>query len=532
MASKTNTKPASKASAKSKAAAITNNDDLNIKVDTVKTEVKIEVKPEVKPAVKQESKKESKQESNQDNKPLSSTNFNPSNVNFGNIYTDQYDNRSIKTTYNNKDFYMVARGCRINVFKLQDNGKYNLYVNVTDDDFINAIKSYDDSLIKYGSDNSKLFFDDEMSEEDCRELFKPKTLSLHEKYGYSISCNLKKKDFICKSKTDSITDVSDLTVALQKGTIVDVCFDFGKIKLGLNKYSVGVEIKQVNIISVGAASAYKSNAIKLEDFNLNKLKINEIETLEKGNKKTQMLYGEDDNKKPLKFLFENIEGRIFGNKQPNDEKTSYSLNIKLNPEQHKKFDEINEETLKQTIQELCKGMDANKAALKAKVVKKEFKSIVTYSKADQDKIKKGEKPTYPPSIWIKIYHSDEKDTDGNEKGFCGKIVNAEGNKPINNSDELVAIKNLNIKSLEIYNKHIWIGAKGISVNFTLNKCEISMDVAPSYDMDFIDDGYSNNKPIVKEAVKEIAKAVVKEEDDESTEEEAENSSEEENSDSD
>ena len=101
MASKSNTKPASKASAKSKAAAITNNDDLNIKVDTVKTEVKIEVKPEVKPEVKQESKKESKQESNQDNKPLSSTNFNPNNVNFGNIYTDQYDNRSIKTNYNN-----------------------------------------------------------------------------------------------------------------------------------------------------------------------------------------------------------------------------------------------------------------------------------------------------------------------------------------------------------------------------------------------------------------------------------------------
>jgi len=514
MASKTNSKPASKASAKSKAAAITNNDDLNIKLD----------------ALKLESKPESKQESKPDNKPLSSTNFNPSNVNFGNIYTDQYDNRSIKTTYNNKDFYMVARGCRINAFKLQDNGKYNLYVNVTDDDFINAIKSYDDSLIKYGANNSKLFFDDDMSEEDCIELFKPKTLSLHEKYGYSISCNLKKKDFICKSKTDSVTDVSDLTVALQKGTIVDVCFDFGKIKLGLNKYSVGVEIKQVNIISVGAASAYKSNAIKLEDFNLNKFKINEIETLEKGNKKTQMLYGDDDNKKPLKFLFENIEGRIFGNKQPNDEKTSYSLNIKLSPEQHKQFDIINEESLKQTIQELCKGMDANKAALKAKVVKKEFKSIVTYSKTDQEKIKKNEKPTYPPSIWIKIYHSDEKDTDGNEKGFCGKIVNADGNKPINNADDLTAIKNLNIKSLEIYNKHIWIGAKGISVNFTLNKCEISMDVAPSYDMDFIDEGISNisisisnNKPIVKEAVK--AKEVIKE-DDETTEEEVENSSEE------
>jgi hypothetical protein len=269
-----------------------------------------------------------------------------------------------------------------------------------------------------------------------------------------------------------------------------------KIKLGQNKYSVGLEIKQVNIISVGNTTSYNSNAITPEEFNLSKLSLSEIETLEKGNKKTQILYGESDAPKPLRIKFQNIKGRLFANKQPGDEKTSYSLNVRLNdPVIKQMFDDINDESLKQTILLSCKGLDASKAALKSKIIKKDFKPIVSYSKADLEKIKKGEKPQWDPSIWFKIYHSEEK-------GFDGKIVNTDTTKPIENTDELVAIKELNIESLEVYNKHIWIGAKGISVNFTLNKCEVSLDVAPSYDMDFIDNDSDNAKPSAKTAVKE------------------------------
>ena len=496
MASKTNTKPASKASAKSKAAAITNNDDLN----NIKPEVKSEVKQDNndKPEVKSEVKSEVKQDkiTSGNNKLLSSKDFNPNVVSFGNIYTDQYENRSIKTTYNNKEFYMIAHGCSIVSFKLEDNGRYKLYVNITDEDFIKAVTKYDASLIVYGAKNSKLFFDNEFSESECVEIFKPKTLQHNEKYGYSISSYLKKKDFLCKTKTDDVPDVSDLSVALQKGNVIDICFDFMKIKLGQNKYSVGLEIKQVNIISVGNTTSYNSNAITPEEFNLSKLSLSEIETLEKGNKKTQILYGESDAPKPLRIKFQNIKGRLFANKQPGDEKTSYSLNVRLNdPVIKQMFDDINDESLKQTILLSCKGLDASKAALKSKIIKKDFKPIVSYSKADLEKIKKGEKPQWDPSIWFKIYHSEEK-------GFDGKIVNTDTTKPIENTDELVAIKELNIESLEVYNKHIWIGAKGISVNFTLNKCEVSLDVAPSYDMDFIDNDSDNAKPSAKTAVKE------------------------------
>lgn len=523
MASKSTSKTASKSKATSKATPVVNDD-----VNNIIPEVKSDVKPDVKPDVKQEIKQDTN--TNTDNKLLLSKDFKANNVNFGNIYTDQYDNRSIKTTYNNKDFYMIAKKCTVVSFKLEDNGRYKLYVNIPDEDFINAVKSYDDSLIVYGAKNSKLFYDIDYSESDCKNgIFKP-TLQLSKTYGYSISAYLKKKDFLCRSKTEDVPDVSDLSLALKQGNVINVCFDFMKIKLG-QKYSVGIEIKQVNIISVGDVSSYKSNAISPAEFSLGKLSLSEIETLEKGNKKSQIMYGEGDTPKPLRIKFENIKGRLFANKQPGDEKTSYSLNVRLNdPVNRQMFDDINDESLKQIILLSCKGLDASKAALKSKIIKKDFKAIVSYSKADLEKIKKNEKPQYDPSIWFKIYHSEEK-------GFDGKIVNTD-NKPIENTDELVSIKELNIKSLEVYNKHIWIGAKGISVNFTLNKCEISMDVAPSYDMDYIGDDSDNaapaakpaDKPTVKETVK--PKEVVTEEAEETSDEEVENSSEEEEEDSD
>ena len=102
MASKSTSKTASKSKATSKTTPVVN-DDVNNIIPEVKSEVKSEVKPEVKPDVKQEIK----QDTNTDNKLLLSKDFKANNVNFGNIYTDQYDNRSIKTTYNNIEMFHV-----------------------------------------------------------------------------------------------------------------------------------------------------------------------------------------------------------------------------------------------------------------------------------------------------------------------------------------------------------------------------------------------------------------------------------------
>ena len=399
--------------------------------------------------------------------------FNPETITFGSVITTDKGSKWINTEDSGKKFLMVAKKCNSITFKLEENGKYNLYMSLNDNDFIKAYQKYDESLIESGVKNSKDWFNDEMTAQECKEMYKTK-LSYKDKYGYSISCNLS-NEFTCKSKTEDVPDTKDLFIALQKHNVLDVCFNFTKINLGVGKYSIGFEITQINVIGVGSSSQYKSNAISVEEFSSGKITLTEKEVLDKGAKKCKVLYGEGESAKPLRLKFENIKARIFLNKQPGEDKESYSLSIRLSdPVTRKMIETIDEEIFKILLDKSKEYYDAKKTS---KMLRPMVKSLLAYNKTDQEKIKKGEKPSYEPSLWIKIYHSDEK-------GFDGKITNIDGKKPINNTNELVG-KDLNITNLEIYSKHIWFGPKGTSINFTLNNCEISFDV-PVYDMDNID----------------------------------------------
>ena len=424
-------------------------------------------------------------------KPIDSKNFKPSAIEFSNVIVNtELGNKWINTTISNDKILLVARGCTVKTFKKLDNDKdakpnlkkdssytkkdkFQAFLGVTDTDFIKAVKSYDDSLITFGVKRSQELFDTEMNSDECGEMFKS-TLSFHDKYGYAIGGVLS-REFNCESKTEDVPDVSNLIVALEKNTVVDVCFWFNKIKLGVGKYSVGLEILKINIISTGVASQYKSNAISVDEFETGKITLTDREVLDKGAKKCKVLYGEGESAKALRLKFENTTARMFLNKQPGDEKESYSLSIRLSdPSIRKMIENIDEEIFKILLDKSKEYYDAKKTS---KLLRPIVKSLLSYSKADQDKIKKGEKPSYEPSLWIKIYHSEEK-------GFDGKITNIEGKKPINNTEQLIG-KDLNITNLEIYSKHIWFGPKGTSINFTLNSCEISFDV-PEYDMDNVD----------------------------------------------
>jgi hypothetical protein len=424
-------------------------------------------------------------------KPIDSKNFKPDNIEFSNVIVNtELGNKWINTTINNDKILLVARGCIVKTFKKLDNDKdskttikkdssyakkdkYQAFLGVTDQDFIKAIKSYDDSLINFGVERSQELFETEMNADECGEMFKS-TLTFHDKYGYAIGGVLN-REFSCESKTEDVPDVSDLIVALEKNTVVDVCFWFNKIKLGVGKYSVGLEILKINIISVGSASQYKSNAIAVDEFQTGKITLTEREVLDKGAKKCKVLYGEGESAKPLRLKFENITARMFLNKQPGEEKESYSLSIRLSdPAIRKMIENIDEEIFKILLEKSKEYYDAKKTS---KLLRPIVKSLLSYNKADQDKIKKGEKPQYEPSLWIKIYHSEEK-------GFDGKITNIDGKKAINNTEQLIG-KDLNITNLEIYSKHVWFGPKGTSINFTLNSCEVSFDV-PEYDMDNVD----------------------------------------------
>ena len=234
-------------------------------------------------------------------KPIDSKNFKPDNFEFSSVIVNtELGNKWINTTINNDKILLVARGCIIKTFKKLENDKeskitikkdssyikkdkYQAFLGITDQDFIKAIHSYDLSLINFGVERSQELFETEMNADECKEMFKP-TLPLHDKYGYAIGGVLN-REFSCESKTEDVPDVSDLIVALQKNTVVDVCFWLNKIKLGVGKYSVGLEILKINIISIGTASQYKSNAITVDDYKTGQITLTEREVLDKGAKK-------------------------------------------------------------------------------------------------------------------------------------------------------------------------------------------------------------------------------------------------------
>jgi hypothetical protein len=425
-------------------------------------------------------------------KPLNASEFETENVRLSNVKINtEIGNKWVDTTYNRTStsddkLLVVARGCVVKTFKKMDNkdkngkeftdkdgkprkDKFQIFISLKDDKFIDFVKRYETYILGKAEENSVLWFDEQFNEEECQAMQKP-LLSEHEKYGTAIG-GILARDFTCKSKTEDVPDVSDLIVALNKGTIIDVCFCFNKIKLGAGKFSIGEEITQINIIGVGTGGDYESNAIKPEDYVAGNISITDIQQHEKGGKFCKVLYDE----KPLRFRLENVIGRIF--KFEKDGQISYSISIRLADATLRKMIEgLDSEIFDILVAKSAVSKDYFGGKKTAKVLKAIVKSLYSYNKTDQEKIKKGEKPSYDPSIWIKIFHNDEK-------GFDGKITNVETGKPIINTDDIIS-KDLNISSLEIYSRHIWFGPKGTSINLTLNKCAISYETT-EFDMDDI-----------------------------------------------
>jgi hypothetical protein len=439
-------------------------------------------------------------------KPLNPTEFDSGKVNFGNVIINtEIGNKYSKITYGNvtgsdNKLLVVARGCIIKTFKKLENkdkdgkiikskkDKYQIFMGLKDEKFINMINKFDEYLIKEGVEYSEKWFDEKMELEECTDMFKA-SMSNHEKYGYAIGSILS-NDFVCKSNTADVPDVSNIEVALEKNSVIDVCFNINKIKLGVGKYSLGFEINQINIKSVGGSNGeqYESNALKPEDYKTGNLTLSAIQQHEKGGKFCELLYQD----KKLRIKLSNIVGRIF--KFEKDDTVSYSMSIRLTDENLRSMIEgIDKEILTML---LSNSKDYYGSKKTEKLLKAILKPLLSYNKADQEKIKKGEKPQYDPSIWVKIYYSTDK-------GFDGKIINSTTNKPITNTEEILN-KDLNIANIEYYSRHIWFGPKGTSINLTLNKCGISYD-APVYDMDDLADDVDNIE--IKDTEEEVEETV-------------------------
>ena len=420
-------------------------------------------------------------------KPLNPTEFDSGKIVFGNVITNtEIGNKYCKISYgtaSDNKLLVVARGCIVKTFKKLENkdkdgkiikgkkDKYQIFMGLKDEKFITMFNDLDKYLITQGIENSEKWFDEKMELEECTDMLKA-TLSNHEKYGYAIGSILG-NDFVCKSNTTDVPDVSNLELALEKNTVIDVCFNINKVKLGVGKYSLGFEINQINIKSVGGSNGgeqYESNALKPEDYKAGNLTLGPIQQHEKGGKFCELLYQD----KKLRIKFSNIVGRIF--KFEKDDTVTHSMSIRLTDDNLRSMIEGFDKEILAMLMANSKDYYGSKKT--EKLLKAILKPLLSYNKADQEKIKKGEKPQYDPSIWVKIWHSADK-------GFDGKIINSSTTKPIINTDEIIN-KDLTISSLEIYSRHIWFGPKGTSINLTLNKCGISYD-APVYDMDDIDD---------------------------------------------
>ena len=428
------------------------------------------------------------------------TPLNPGDVNFDNVTYSELIRTDfgkwINVNYQNNDttnsLRLVMKACTILSFKEKlpfgskdgkvevkegKKKKFDMWLGIKDTNVIEFFKSLDNSVCQKAVECSNSWFDTEMSEEDCKTILKP-TLTHNDKYGYSITIELS-PDFVCKSKTNDVTDVSDLNIALAKFNVVDLCVNIKTVKLGVGKFSLGLEICQSNITSIASKSEFKNNGITPEEYVPNKLSLSKIIQHPKGGKYLEV-YNDGEGKK-LRIQLKDLALRCF--KLDIEGKVSYSFGCRLKDENTRKmFETIQSELFEMLLAD-------SKTFYDKKYTKNLFKTIfsefVSYSKADQEKIKKGIKMQYPPSIYFKIpYYSEEK-------GFEGKVVDSEDNKPITNIESILN-KELDVSSLEIYCKHIWFGPKGTSTSFVVNKCKINRDVPPEYNMDDVEDDDNNN----------------------------------------
>jgi len=442
-------------------------------------------------------------------KPLNPSEFVPENVRISNVKNNtEIGTKWVDTTYArtagaDDKMLIVARGCVVKTFKKADNkdkngkeftdkdgkprkDKFQIFMGLKDNKFIEMVKNYEAYLLQKATENSVAWFDTEYTAEEIKEqeMMKP-LLSEHEKYGCAIG-GILARDFTCKSKTEDVPDVSDLIVALGKGTIIDVCFCFNKVKLSAGKYSIGVEITQINITGISTGGDYQAFAIEPTSYETGKVSLTDIQQHEKGGKFCKVLYDE----KPLRFRLTGVVGRIF--KFDKDGQVSYSMSIRLSDATLRKMIEgLNTEIFDILATKSKEYYGAKKTP---KLLKSLVKALFSYNKTDQEKINKGEKPSYDPSIWIKIFHNDEK-------GFDGKITNLENGKPILNTEDLIN-KDLNISSMEVYSRHIWFGPKGTSINLTLNKCAVSYETT-EYDMDDVEGNDDAEGSETQEATEEV-----------------------------
>jgi len=431
--------------------------------------------------------------------PLNPTDFKTSNVEYTDIKPTKDGSKYIYTTYknttpDNKQFLIVVRGCKVLAYSEGKNNKYTLYVQLCDTNAMEMIRKYEKNLTTKCFNDSLAWFGEKFDEEESTNALKSIILSKPEfPDSYTLSLPLSDK-FVCKSKIADIGDDVDIKTKLAKFNMVDVCLNFKSLKINKVEFNIIAECNQANLVSVGKTGEYKSTAIMPENFTSGKITLSKLLTKTYPGsagqpditvKSADVLY----EKNKLRVTFKNINSRFFKFiKDGKEDTVSYSLSLRLpkSSNERKMFEGFYDEIFKQLIGD-CKEYYDNKKYT-PKQLKAVVKSVLSYNKTDQEKIKKNEEPENDPSFYFKVPF--DKKNSGKSNRFYGKIINEADNSIIDNIDELLG-KDLNISTLETYCKGVSFHAKGTSIIFTIDKCYVNFDV-PEYNMDSADTGITGD----------------------------------------
>lgn len=401
-------------------------------------------------------------------KPLTNEDLDVNKIVISSVKTNsEYNLRFVDLKYKNADkeekLLLVARGCCIKTTKILNNDnkndpkkiRYQLFLSIKDTNFIECINKINKLVMEDKlKDKYSEWTDNKFA---CEEIKLKDTILVNQIHGNGMSCILA-RDFICKSKIPEITDTSNINI-LKKGLIIDVCFNFNKLKFILDEIKLGFEISQINIIGIDKEEE-EGKCINLNEYIPENITLSELETNTNSGKFCKVKYYNTT----FRFKIDNKVGRLIKSvDKSNPDKINYSLAIKVNDEEFKKKIEL---IYNDIFQQLFKNSEKymNKKSPKIQTFKKFVRSLLSYSKEDQKLIENNNQPKYSPTFWVKIYY-DKDSTDPT------KIYLNGSKEPVKNYNDLEG-KDLNFNLIDVYCRHVWLKEEA-TINFTLNKCIIT-----------------------------------------------------------
>lgn len=258
--------------------------------------------------------------------------------------------------------------------------------------------------------------------------------------------------------------------------IVKIVFSIPNLIIKSNSFKPSLKLHAVQIIK----DVPVEDELILDNYNSSLLAISsKVIKNNFGGKKTMIYYDGHafgfylTNVRPSGFKFQNVN--------PKDGSISYSFNIRMDETFINAIKTVEDDIINLLVSNSKDLFDKKK---NEKTVRKAFRSLLCYSKADQEKIKAGNTPQYNPTFKVVFPFYTPRPEEGKElseeelKGNFGtKIIGLDGEEYTDDLIEYVSSGNEETKcdfsksyNMFVYCKHVWFGDK-TSVRFDCGRLE-------------------------------------------------------------